>query len=243
MPMTTIQVQNEDLPVLLSTPANYSGAPIPGVIAIHDLTGFNQDIKRISQRIADRGYIVATPDLYHGGKIRCITRVMRDVMTAKGPSLEDLDGTRSALSAHPQCNGSIGVVGFCQGGRFALLLARRGYDAVAPFYSTPLPPKIEQHLSGSCPVVASFGGRDLFGLGAGKKLQTILDEADVVNDVKTYPEAGHSFANELPGQAFLRLTGFGYQERAADDSWQRVFGFFDTYLRGNSSRDGDPEAM
>lgn len=232
--MTTIPVANGELPVLFSRPVGHSGASLPGIIAIHDLTGFNQDIRQIAQQIADRGYVVATPDLYHGGKIRCITRVMRDVMTGTGPSFDDLAHTREALAAQPECNGSIGVVGFCQGGRFALLLAARGYDAVAPFYSTPLPPKIEKHLSGSCPVVASFGRRDPFGIGSGKKLQRILDDAGVTNDIKTYPEAGHSFANQLPGQAFLRLTGFGYHDSAATDSWERVFSFFDTHLSNNN---------
>ncbi|WP_078353541.1 dienelactone hydrolase family protein [Mycobacteroides chelonae] len=222
------------VPVLLSLPTGYTGGPLPGVIAIHDILGLHQDITRISQRIADQGYIVATPDLYHGGKVRCITRVMREVMIGEGRSFDDLAATREALVARPECTGAVGVVGFCQGGRFALLVASRGYEAVAPFYSTPLPPRIEKHLQGSCPVVASFGRRDPFGTGSGAKLQRILDRADVENDIKTYPGAGHSFANELPAQPFLRLAGFAFHEEAATDSWERVFAFFGKHLRTGS---------
>ncbi|MGH3726279.1 MAG: dienelactone hydrolase family protein [Mycobacterium sp.] len=228
--MTEISVADGAVPVLISLPAGYAGGKLPGVIAIHDFLGVHQDIIRISQRIADQGYIVATPDLYRGGKVRCITRVMREVMVGAGVSFDDLAATREALVARPECTGAIGVVGFCQGGRFALLVASRGYDAAAPFYSTPLPPRIEKHLQGSCPVVASFGRRDPFGIGSGAKLQRILDGAGVENDIVTYRGAGHSFANELPAQPFLRLAGFAFNEEAATDSWERVFAFFGKHL-------------
>ena len=41
-------------------------------------------------------------------------------------------------------------------------------------------------------------------------------------DIKTYPDAGHSFANKLPGQPLLRITGFGYNETTTQDAYQRV---------------------
>jgi carboxymethylenebutenolidase len=233
--MMEIPVADGTVPVLISLPAGHTGGQLPGVIAIHDILGVHQDIIRISQRIADQGYIVATPDLYRGGKVRCIIRVMREVMVGQGRSFDDLAATRQVLAERPECTGAIGVVGFCQGGRFALLIASRGYGAVAPFYSTPLPPHIEEHLQDSCPVVASFGRRDPFGAGSGAKLQRILDGAAVQSDIKTYPGAGHSFANELPAQPFLRLTGFAFNEEAATDSWQRVFAFFDKHLRADGT--------
>lgn len=150
--MLHIPVADGTVPVLLSLPTGYTGGPLPGVIAIHDILGLHQDITRISQRIADQGYIVATPDLYHGGKVRCITRVMREVMIGEGRSFDDLAATREALVARPECTGAVGVVGFCQGGRFALLVASRGYEAVAPFYqhtaTTPYRETPTRQLSG-----------------------------------------------------------------------------------------------
>ena len=44
------------------------------------------------------------------------------------------------------------------------------------------------------------------------------------------PDAGHSFTNQLPGQPLLRITGFGYNEAAAEDAWSRVFSFFGQHL-------------
>ncbi len=32
-------------------------------------------------------------------------------------------------------------------------------------------------------------------------------------------------------QPLLRITGFGYNERATEDAWTRVFAFFDEHMR------------
>ena len=80
-------------------------------------------------------------------------------------------------------------------------------------------------------MVASFGRRDPIGRGASEKLQRVLDDKGITNDVKSYPKVGHSFANKLPAQPLLRITGFGYNQAATDDAWSRVFAFFDEHLR------------
>jgi carboxymethylenebutenolidase len=85
-------------------------------------------------------------------------------------------------------------------------------------------------LEGQASVNASFGGRDLTGRGAPEKLQRVLDHKGITNDVKSYPEVGHSFANKLPAQPLLRIAGFGYNEAATEDAWARVFSFFGEHL-------------
>jgi len=47
---------------------------------------------------------------------------------------------------------------------------------------------------------------------------------------KFYPDTGQSFANKLPGQPLLRITGFGYHDAAAEDADRRVFAFFNEHL-------------
>jgi len=118
------------------------------------------------------------------------------------------------------------------GGQFALILSPKGFAASAPFYGTPLPKNLEETLSGACPIVASFGARDPIGRGAPAKLNKAVEAQGIAADVKVYPNAGHSFANQLPAQALLRVTGFGYNEAVAEDAWSRVFDFFETHLRG-----------
>lgn len=210
--------------------------PWPGVVIIHDAIGYGPDNEAISERFAAAGYLALTPNLYsRGGRARCITRVMRDLLTQRGRALDDILAARDHLRTHPQCTGAIGIAGFCMGGQFALFLGPKGFGASAPFYGTPLPRHLDDTLDASCPIVASFGRRDPMGIGAPDRLRRITDDKNIPADIKVYPEAGHSFANQLPGQSFLRIAGFGYNEAATADAWTRVFAFFGEHLQSRPS--------
>ena len=113
-------------------------------------------------------------------------------------------------------------------------MSPKGFGASAPFYGTPLPCDLSATLDGACPIVASYGARDPLGRGAAAKLQKVVDEKDIRADIKTYPGAGHGFANQLPAQPLLRITGFGYNEAATEDAWSRVFAFFGEHLTASA---------
>ena len=230
--MTTVTVAAPDGPIdaLLDTPDG--PGPFPGVVVVHDAVGYAADKEAISGHIAEAGYLALTPNLYaRGGRARCITRVFRDLLTQRGRALDDILAARDHLRELPLCAGPVGIVGFCMGGGFALILSAAGFDAAAPFYGTPLPRHLEQTLDGACPIVASFGARDPLGAGAANRLRRVVEHYDIAHDVKAYPAAGHSFANRLPGQPLLRVTGFGYNDAATADAWARVFAFFNEHLR------------
>ena len=206
----------------------------PGVVIIHDAIGYGPDKRSTNAHIARAGYVALTPNLFaRGGWARCVTKVMRDVLTKRGRALDDVLAARDHLQALPECTGRVGIAGFCMGGQFALVRSPKGFSASAPFYGTPLPRELSETLDGACPIVASFGGRDPMGVGAPKKLQQVLDHKGVTSDVKVYPGAGHGFANKLPAQPLLRIAGFGYNEAATEDAWARVFTFFGDHLRNS----------
>jgi carboxymethylenebutenolidase len=232
--VTTIEIDTPAGPIdaLLDIPEGQG--PWPGVVIIHDAIGYGPDKRSTNAHIARAGYVALTPNLFaRGGWARCVTKVMRDVLTKRGRALDDVLAARDHLQALPECTGRVGIAGFCMGGQFALVMSPKGFSASAPFYGTPLPRELSETLDGACPIVASFGGRDPMGVGAPKKLQQVLDHRGVTSDVKVYPGAGHGFANKLPAQPLLRIAGFGYNEAATEDAWARVFTFFGDHLRNS----------
>ncbi len=229
--MTTIQIDTPGGPIdaLLSTPPG--NGPWPGVVVIHDIVGYGPDKESTNDRIARAGYLALTPNMYsRGGRIRCVTRVMRELLTQRGRALDDILAARDHLQAMPECSGQVGIAGFCMGGQFALVMSPKGFGASAPFYGTPLPRNLSETLDGACPIVASFGSRDPLGRGAPDRLREVTASKDITADIKVYPGVGHSFANKLPGQLLNRIAGFGYNEAATDDAWRRVFAFFGEHL-------------
>jgi carboxymethylenebutenolidase len=229
--MTTIDIDTPAGPIdaLLSVPQGEG--PWPGVVVVHDAFGYAPDNERVSARIARGGFVALTPNMYaRGGRARCITKVMRELLTKRGQALEDILAARDHLLAMPECSGQVGIAGFCMGGGFALIMSPKGFGASAPFYGTPLPRNLSETLDGACPIVASFGKRDPLGVGAPDKLREVTTAKNITTDIKAYPGAGHSFANKLPGQPLLRVTGFGYNEAVSEDAWKRVFSFFGEHL-------------
>ncbi|MEP7024535.1 MAG: dienelactone hydrolase family protein [Actinomycetota bacterium] len=216
----------------LATPAGKAG-PWPGVVVIHEAFGLNDDIRKKADQFAARGYLALAPDLFDGKSwIRCIRGAFRQVRAGSGPAFEALDAARAFLAARPDSTGRTGVVGFCMGGGFALMCAPRdGFAAAAVNYGE-VPKNAEDMLAGACPIVGSFGGRDLMGTAHPERLQRALAVLEVPHDVKVYPGSGHRFLTQTsgPSAAISKFTRMSYQESDADDAWRRIFAFFGEHL-------------
>jgi carboxymethylenebutenolidase len=218
------------LPAYLAVPSG--GGPWPGVVVIQDAAGMTADLRRITDRFASNGYLALAPALYRRGhKLRCVVNTMRSLQ-GHGPAVDDLIAARAHLAADDRCTRKVGVVGFCMGGGFCLLLAPRGvFDAAAPNYGA-LPKDFDARRS--CPVVASYGAKDRMLPGAAAKLEAVLTDAGVPHDVKEYPDVGHSFMNEFPipsvFQFVERAAGFAFSEPEAEDAWRRILAFFGEHL-------------
>jgi carboxymethylenebutenolidase len=207
--------------------------PWPGVVVIHEAFGLNADIRSKADRLAAEGYLALAPDL-NGGRpwMRCVRGSIRQLRAGSGPAFDALDAARELLAKRVDSTGKTGVIGFCLGGAFALLCAPRGeYSAAAVNYGE-VPKDAEQVLAGSCPVVASYGGRDLMGDGHPKRLEAALTALDVPHEVKVYPKAGHSFMSPKPAalKPVTMLTRLDYNPEAAEDAWRRILAFFGQYL-------------
>jgi carboxymethylenebutenolidase len=207
----------------------------PGLILVYEAFGLNAEMRRVARDLSDEGWVVLIPDLFDRGlRPICIAKAFRTVMNGAGEALDDLEAARRWLAARPEVDPErLGVVGFCIGGGFALLLAMSDrYRAAAPFYG-PVPPVMPK----SCPVVASYGAEDRRFAGAAERLEEKLTQLGVPHDVKLYPGAGHSFYTRAPGGIFGMIAPYvaptaGYHEASAKDAHARVVAFFRTHLDG-----------
>ncbi len=209
--------------------------PWPGVVVVHDLFGHSDDMREQADWLAAAGYLAVVPDLYAGkAAVRCVKAMFSQLAAQRGPLFGQVEATRVSLGASPQCTGAVGVIGYCIGGGFALLLAGRGGWSAASVNYGMLPDNLTEVLAGACPIVASYGGRDKGLRGAAAKLREAAEAAGVSADIEEYPQAGHGFINRLTAASplipMMKVMGVGYDHSAAADAKRRILAFFDTHL-------------
>ena len=110
--------------------------PWPGVVLVHDAFGAGDDMHEQADWLAAAGYVVAMPDLYRGRRaVTCLKGTFAQLKAQRGPAFDHIEATRAQLAESGDCTGTVGVVGFCMGGAFALLVANRpGWSASSVTY-------------------------------------------------------------------------------------------------------------
>jgi len=187
----------------LHRPANKPG---PGLVMIPEIFGINLPLREIAARCAMEGFAVLVLDIF--------SRMERDVDLdygdeghAKGRALhkafdyeiavKDLQAGISFLRARPECNGKVGVVGFCLGGTMAYLAAARtDAEAAVGYYGTRIHLFTADAQKITKPLILHFGELDHTTppeLLQGQILPAIKGNPNVQAFV--YPGMVHAFAN------------------------------------------------
>jgi carboxymethylenebutenolidase len=208
---------------------------LPAVIVIHDVRGLSEHYRDIARRLANEGFFALALDLYSregAPDLPDLDAVFAWLQQlSDGRVLADIDGAVRFLSIRPDVRlRSIGIAGFCMGGRYALMAACTvpSVAACVSFYGMlRLPDKAENPLTLaqdlSCPYLGLFGEQDdLIPRADIKELEGILRRNDKTFQTKIYHGAGHAFFNDQRPDA--------YRPEVAKDAWAKAVNFFHTHL-------------
>jgi len=201
--------------------------PFPAIVVIQEWWGLDAHIKDLAERFAGEGFVALAPDLYHGQVATEPDDARKLVMALNGPiALREVASAIGYLSDLPDvAPKSVGVIGFCAGGRLTLTAASTGdarIGAVAAFYGGGVQPTPEFVSGINAPVLAVYGEKDA-GIPPEQYngLEAEMDRQEKTFDMVIYPDAGHAFLND---------TRPGYNANAATDAWARAVQWFHTYL-------------
>ncbi|HEX4862726.1 MAG TPA: dienelactone hydrolase family protein [Acidimicrobiales bacterium] len=208
----------------LALPAAGHGS---GLIVIQEWWGLTTHMAYIADRLAGEGFVALAPDLYGGTTTHDEGEALQLLLELPvDRAARDLRGAVHYLLARDEVIGeTVGVVGFCMGGAFALQLAVQEGATIAAavaFYPTGYMP---DHYAGLQAAV-------LIHIGDGDEINppTLAQELNeqISADTGRKPEidhypAGHAFLNEED------LLGT-YDAEQARIAWDRTVAFLRAHL-------------
>lgn len=209
---------------LLSKPSKIS-KKLPGVIVVHENRGLNPYIEDVGRRTAVEGFISLAPDaLTPLGGYPGNDDEGREMQKKRDryEMLEDFIAAYYYLKNHPDCDGNIGVVGFCFGGWIANLMAVKipTLNAAVPFYGGQ--PTTEEAEQIKTPLLLQYAGLDTRVNEGWPAFESILNKNKVPNTAYIYPNVNHGFHNNTTPR---------YDEKAATLAWTRTIDFFKEKLK------------
>jgi carboxymethylenebutenolidase len=209
---------------LLSKPVDAKGK-LGGIVVVHENRGLNPYIEDVARRAALAGFITLAPDAltplggYPGNDDQG-----RDMQAKrdKGEMEQDFIDAFHYLKNNKDCNGKVGVVGFCYGGGIANMMAVRLPDlaAAVPFYGAQPDaadvPKIK------APLMLQYASLDTRITGGWPAYETALKANGKKYEAFIYEGANHGFHNDTTPR---------YDKAAAELAWKRSIDFFTENLK------------
>jgi carboxymethylenebutenolidase len=209
---------------LLSLPID-TKQRLGGIIVVHENRGLNPYIEDVARRAALAGFITLAPDAltplggYPGNDDQ--GREMQSKLD-KNKILEDFIAAYEYLKGLPDCNGKVGVVGFCFGGWVANMMAVRISDlsAAVPFYGTQ--PATDDVPKIKAPLMLHYAGLDTHVDEGWPAYELALKDQKKEYIAYIYPNVNHGFHNDTTPR---------YDKTAAELAWKRTIDFFNEKLK------------
>lgn len=214
------------------------GGPHPVVVFLMDAPAIREELRDMARRYASAGYYVMLPNLYYRAGVMELGPIdfdpespwrkqMFELMNSLSITmvLDDVEGLLAFADSDKAANAkSVGTVGYCMSGRFAICAASRWPDrvkATASFYGVRLVTDSENspHLiAKKSPAEFYFACAERDHWAPQEMVDQLKRElAGAHGEVEQYAGTDHGFA--FP----LRPV---YNKAAAEQHWERVLSLF-----------------
>ena len=234
---STVQLNTSDGKMDAYVAQPKAGGSYPGVVVIQEAFGINEHMKKVTERIAAEGYVAICPDMFHRETERMIPfsdmgKAIAAMQRVQDPkAMEDVGAAIAQLKSQSNVKaGSLGVIGFCMGGRLTYLTAAHHASDVkcaVPYYGGGItmgnPSPLSRTGEIKCPMYLFFGAKDqLIPMDQVDQIKTELKTKQVPFQMEIYPDAGHGFFCDERGS---------YHEKSATDAWGKTKSFFAQHLK------------
>jgi carboxymethylenebutenolidase len=252
MPGSFVTLDVDDSPMQTYVVVPEGDGPYPGVAVAQHRLGIDVFVRDICDRLAQAGFAAAAPDLYHRQWNKAtfdeITGLPRgderaeEVLRPFSATLEDqhlvldMTGALAHLRGLPAVGDApLGVLGFCQGGRVAYLMATRNASlkATACFYpggvfeprgGGPSPFAAFDRIES--PVICFFGKQDENPSPEHmQRMDAELSRLGVEHTFHAYDGVGHAFMDPS--------NTHGHLPEVAKDAWSKAIDFFGEKLKAS----------
>lgn len=204
----------------------------PAVIVLQEIFGVNHEMRRITEKYAQLGYHAVCPDLFSRLKpnIELTDKTDEEWQQAfeymnrfdVDRGIKDVQACITQVRKLPGCNGRVGAVGFCLGGKLAFLTATRtDIDASVGYYGVALETLLDERESITAPLMLHFAELDGFSSRTAREqvFASLLTKPNV--DLHLYHGVDHAFA---------RQGGKNYKAQQAEIANERTAVFLDRAL-------------
>ncbi|MCB0689708.1 MAG: dienelactone hydrolase family protein, partial [Saprospiraceae bacterium] len=208
----------------LSRPSGHDGK-LPGIVIVHENRGLNPHIADVGRRAALDGFITIAPDaLYPLGGYPGTDDEGRELQRKRDRNemLQDFIAAYDYLAHSDECDGNIGVVGFCFGGWIANMMAVKipGLKAAVPFYGGQ--PDAAEVPDIHASLLLQYAGLDERVNAGWPAYEEALKANNKEYEVYIYPDVNHGFHNDTTPR---------YDEASAKLAWDRTIKFFKEKLQ------------
>ena len=208
------------------------GTPKGGIVAIMEIWGVNDTMRKHAQEFAEAGFVCLVPDLFWRQEpgVELSDRNPEHAKKAFDLYYEfdydlgvrDMEDTVKHLAALPECNGKAGAVGYCLGGKLCYLLCcRTDIECAVAYYGTYIEHHIREARNLHRPFMLHMAMKDRW---VQAEVNDLLERRLSPNPLVTihkYPEADHAFA---------RHGGRPYRKDDADRALALTVDFFKKHL-------------